>query len=213
MRVGWCTLVGEFVGVHWLVYVGRRVRWCALLGVRWLVRVGWCTHGVHCLVRENCIHVCVYVLNVYVNVKVYALYSRTRLARTNHCHTSAARLGLPSPWQRSSSGTSMRTRLTGSSSTPAGTRGRRSRPTPWTATSWTHRSMTPPTTSLTAVMVIMSQNDFSRFLALSYLQDLSSKLSTSLVVEHVAMHLPHAGTPTMGLEPTTTRLRALRSTD
>ena len=27
----------------WLVFVARRVRWCALLGVRWLVRVGWCT--------------------------------------------------------------------------------------------------------------------------------------------------------------------------
>ena len=34
-------------------------------------------------------------------------------------------------------------------------------------------------------------------------QDLSSKFSTSVVVEHVAMHLPYAGTPTVGLEPTT----------
>ena len=44
MRVGWCTLVGEFVGVHCLVCVG----WCELVGVRWPAG-----GGVHCLVRAG----------------------------------------------------------------------------------------------------------------------------------------------------------------
>ena len=55
MCIACCALVGDVPGVNclmcvgsWLVYVARRVRWCALLGVRWLVRVGrlvcvaWC---------------------------------------------------------------------------------------------------------------------------------------------------------------------------